>query len=798
MYKLNAHKKYSILWTWLFVSSIVATCLLSHTINAHAYGLTECTASRFGDNLNCTAQDVSITNIRLIGDTTSCTGGTNITADLEVTVNFATPDRWDIGVFISNDGKSPQLLPASGGANSCSVAILPPSSPFLDLDGVPKGTTDTCGDGNKGIGGGTGNGILYMTNVTVLCQAISGSSGNLYIPFVVSWDNQASPAGLLCTSIADPVPNTKSKCNAPTIAQGTVSVVVMPTITKTDGITTIKSGNTTNYTVVITNTTGVELSNAVFKDPAVTNINVNSVSCTAAGGASCPSVTVADMQGSGITIPTMPVNSSVTFTINATLIGNPGDTRTNTASVTVAGQTSSASDTDTIVGDIAILPTSLSKYGSPGTLMVFNYTVYNFSGSTATISLSASSNKGWTVQLSTYSVTLSSGGSANFTLTVQIPSDASVDPPDVDTTTITATSSNPATAITTVLQPLTLTPDNTGSGGKGSSAFYDHRVQNNTASIQTVTFSTISNPCGWTVGFYESDKVTPVTVNLAAFGGYEDIVVKINIPAGAATGSTCAVTVRATSSGGNTDDATDTTTVKDIVLYSDAGYTKENYIYPAGNPVYARAYGTLATNYKFYWYDSNNALKRTSPIRTGPGILSDTYDIPAVGPFGTWRVEVRRISDNTIFAQTNFYVGPDHISAGNNLYAAVNSNAIITLTLHDRYNHVVPLDPSGNVVQPAQFISVTVSGSATIVSTTLTSPTIIGQTVTGYLRSTGDTTTDGTATITITDSQKETVTITPNSTKLVGSTASPDRDESITVTFVRMKMRVIRWREVVQ
>ncbi|MBI4823769.1 MAG: DUF11 domain-containing protein [Nitrospirae bacterium] len=367
------------MWTWLLVFGIVAVCLLSHTDTAYAYDETQCAGDRFGEDLNCTAQDVSITNIRVIGDTTSCIGGSSITLDLEVTVNFATPDRWDIGVFVSNDGKTPQLTVANGGATSCAVAILPASSPFLDLDGVPKGTTDTCGDGNKGIGGGTGNGILYMPNSTVQCQAISGSSGNLFIPYVVSWDNQASPAGSLCTSIADPVPNTKSKCNAPTVDQGTVSVVVLPTITKTDSITFIKSGNTTTYTVVITNTTKVALSGAVFKDPAVSGINVNSVTCSAGEGASCPaSPTVADMQGAGITIPSMPVDSSVTFTINATLSGNPGDTRTNTASVTVSSQTNSASDTDTITGEIAISPSSSSKYGSQGTLMVFNYALWNF------------------------------------------------------------------------------------------------------------------------------------------------------------------------------------------------------------------------------------------------------------------------------------------------------------------------------------------------------------------------------------------------------------------------------------
>jgi uncharacterized repeat protein (TIGR01451 family) len=284
----------------------------------------------------------------------SCSGGGTMTLDLLLTVNFGSPSRWDVGIFLSNDGKDPQLTVANGGATSCSVAILPLTSPFLNLDS--NGGTDTCGDGNGTIGGGTGSGQLVMSNVTVACQALT-NTGQLYVPFVVSWDNQASPSGATCRTIADPVPNTKSKCNAPVIAL-TPQVIVLPTITKTDGKTQITPGDTTTYTIAITNNTGVTLSTAngnaaLFKDPAVTNLAVSSVTCAVtAGTASCPaagSVTVAAMQGTGITIPSMANGSVVTFTVNAQLNNNPTGTLTNVATVTSNGQTASASDADAIV-----------------------------------------------------------------------------------------------------------------------------------------------------------------------------------------------------------------------------------------------------------------------------------------------------------------------------------------------------------------------------------------------------------------------------------------------------------------
>jgi uncharacterized repeat protein (TIGR01451 family) len=321
---------------------------------ARAFGATQCAGARFGSDLGCTANDVQITNMQALNSPPSCTGGGTITLDLLLTVNFGSASRYDVGIFLSNDGKDPQKTVASGGSASCSIAILPTTSPFLNLDS--NGGTDLCGDGNSTIGGGTGSGQLTMTGVTVACQALN-TTGQLYVPFVVSWDNQASPTGLLCRSIADPVPGTKSKCNAPVIGL-TPQVIVLPTITKTDGKTQITPGDAATYTIAITNNTGVTLSTAngnaaLFKDPTVTDLAVSSVTCAVTTGtATCPSagsVTVAAMQGAGITVPSMANGSVVTFTVNAQLNNNPTGTLTNTATVTSNGQTASVSDADTIV-----------------------------------------------------------------------------------------------------------------------------------------------------------------------------------------------------------------------------------------------------------------------------------------------------------------------------------------------------------------------------------------------------------------------------------------------------------------
>jgi len=291
-------------------------------ITTGAYGLTECAGSRYGEDLLCTAGDVSITGIAArTGSPTSCVGGESIILNLDVTVNVGGPARWDVGIFLANDGLNPKDTPASGGSNSCSVAILPfTPDPFRNLDG------DGCGDIDKP----PDSGLLLMDNVLLKCASAAGLGGNLSVPFVVSWDNQSSPAGGTCNSIANPVPNTKAKCNKPSGILGSVYVVVLPTITNTDNKTTLSPDEITNYFVVISNTTGAALTNAVFKNPPVLGLAFNSVTCAAAGGAtcSCVSCSVGDMQVAGITIPSLPDNTAQSIT---------GITKANPAVVTYSG-----------------------------------------------------------------------------------------------------------------------------------------------------------------------------------------------------------------------------------------------------------------------------------------------------------------------------------------------------------------------------------------------------------------------------------------------------------------------------
>lgn len=426
--KRSIHRGKRFIKTTLISISLALTTSLLLTAAAWAFPVNQCSADRFGSDMGCTANDVSISAISAAaGSPLSCVGGQSLILDMDVTINAANAKRYDIGVFLSNDGKSTRLTSANGGASTCSVSMIPQTPlPFANLD------SDVCGDID-----GPGSGIFRMSSVTVLCSAAGSTSGNLTIPFMVTW---SANAGGVCSSNADPLATAQSKCNAPTVYQ-TVAVVVTPAITNTDGITTIKPGpgpgNTTTYTVVITNNAGITFSSvngnaAVFKDPAVANLTVTGVTCIASGGASCPgSVTVAGMQGAGLTIPTLPDGGSVTFSINASVNnGVPvGTLITNTASVTVNGQSNSASDTDTVVSitppTAAISLTPACLYS--GSAATFTMTVANGTGGAINTVAPSALTKGGTATIGAFTgpspasiAAIADGASGTFTWTAPV------------------------------------------------------------------------------------------------------------------------------------------------------------------------------------------------------------------------------------------------------------------------------------------------------------------------------------------------------------------------------------------
>jgi hypothetical protein len=112
----------------------------------------------------------------------------------------------------------------------------------------------------------------------------------------------------------------------------------------------------------------------------------------------------------------------------------------------------------------------------------------------------------------------------------------------------------------------------------------------------------------------------------------------------------------------------------------------------------------------------------------------------------------------------------DHIRAKTTVeYTNIGATVLINLQIVDLY---------GNSVASSQYINVTVSGAAIFTATTLSGAT--GLNTNSVF---GTTNSNGFATITLYNETAQTNTVTPHSTILPGSTASPDRDEITIVTF---------------
>jgi uncharacterized repeat protein (TIGR01451 family) len=93
-------------------------------------------------------------------------------------------------------------------------------------------------------------------------------------------------------------------------------------ISKTNHATTVRRGDTTLYELTISNAGPAAAHGAVLRDPAIPGLTCTTATCSPAGGAACPAVTgaaLATAMQSGVAIPALPANGSVTFSLTCTV-----------------------------------------------------------------------------------------------------------------------------------------------------------------------------------------------------------------------------------------------------------------------------------------------------------------------------------------------------------------------------------------------------------------------------------------------------------------------------------------------
>jgi uncharacterized repeat protein (TIGR01451 family) len=125
-----------------------------------------------------------------------------------------------------------------------------------------------------------------------------------------------------------PVNRIGSTYTFPTLRYGdSVSCVFSNTANRTNlgvvksGTASVSAGGPVTYNIVVSNAGPLDASGALVKDPPAANFNATTVVCgSAIGGAVCPvtGLSISNLQGLGIAVPTLPSGGSVTFVVSGT------------------------------------------------------------------------------------------------------------------------------------------------------------------------------------------------------------------------------------------------------------------------------------------------------------------------------------------------------------------------------------------------------------------------------------------------------------------------------------------------
>ncbi|MGO1071459.1 beta strand repeat-containing protein, partial [Lysobacter sp. CA199] len=242
------------------------------------------------------------------------------------------------------------------------------------------------------------------------------------------------------------------------------------------GPTSIGANGTVVYTIVVTNAGPSAANGTVLTDPAVANFTATTLTCgTPTGGAVCPAgPTVAQLQGSGVVIPTLPNGGSVTFTLTGT--AGTGTTIANTATVAPpSGTTDPTPGNNTSTANTAVAVVTIAKSANPasGTTVT--------PGQTITYTLTATVSGATTTAPTVFTDTLGGG----LTFSGATPAGCVVAAPNITCTLATGSTVGTHTFVysATVSNTATIAVTNNVSGGNGCTTPGGCGTSHNVASL---------------------------------------------------------------------------------------------------------------------------------------------------------------------------------------------------------------------------------------------------------------------------------------------------------------------------
>ena len=170
------------------------------------------------DNLQCTADDLTIAQYRVLNGVTSCVAGENITVDLQAEIVGGAQARYDIGLFVALDGGSGltglcarDFLTPTALFKSSAYSLTSGIGPFRNLEN----NGDLCGDVSQ-----KETNLKNIRTLTLSCTD-SNNDGMLDVGSCLSWDQQSNNT---CVSLLGTIPGSNAKCRCEPMQVGTVIV----------------------------------------------------------------------------------------------------------------------------------------------------------------------------------------------------------------------------------------------------------------------------------------------------------------------------------------------------------------------------------------------------------------------------------------------------------------------------------------------------------------------------------------------------------------------------------------------
>ena len=398
------------------------------------------------------------------------------------------------------------------------------------------------------------------------------------------------------TGNSNTVPFTVTRNSGVTLGDFTVPTAASGSAVRFNDLLTNTGNAIDTFDITLDNTTNTFPAGTTFKffkaDGATPLVDTNGNGIPDSGaiapGGTTTIVLIAQLPNGTVTGP---------FTINAVArsVNNPAsfDPGTNTVSTITANSVEITNAGGLGAGALTATPVT-TLTGAPGTTQRFTLNVQNTSASadsyvvdfsnTAVFSPAAPLPAGYTVTFRdaggavlTNTGTVAPGATRQLFADVFIPSNASSGNIDIFFRAFSSTSGATDTKFDRVtvtnVAALTVEPNNFGQVFPGGTIVYPHVVTNNGNSAQTnIALTLLDSATGFTSVAYAdlnndgvlqpNETTTPLTtIASLAPGASVNVLVKVFAPAGVASNTQNVTTLTGTSAGGQTDSATDTTTV---------------------------------------------------------------------------------------------------------------------------------------------------------------------------------------------------------------------------------------------